>query len=717
MKGFFLKVRESISLAFAKRPAQVVLFGIFVLNIALVFGAAIIIVAMHPEQGFWTTVYHVFTMILDAGGITSIVDESSQIDAALALFCIVVIILGTLIFTGAVIGYLTNIISNLITSANSGTRRLKLNDHIVFINWNNRASEIINDLLYSEHKEKVVVLVNENRDAIEKEINNRISDTLEREWAKAFKEATRLIKEGKLKKSKRFSYARSQVSLKVPIIIVREGETYSLKQLHDIAIHSAKTVIVLGKDDSASICKYDLQMKQDKNEKGNINTVKTLVQVVQITASEESADNQKVVVEVEDDWTSSLVDKIINHKLTRMEDNPNTKDKCNIVPIPVNKILGQILSQFSIMPELNTVYSELFSNKGAAFYSTPFTGKDEVAFFDDYLRRHPKATPVSIMQTKKGPELFYVSQRADDLKAIGGEEPPLASLELAEEYLFEKRHIAILGHNSKSIDILEGFEAFIAEWDKDCARGLVDILIIDDKEHLDKVNRYVTRDGKPRPYIGEFVETDVYGKDLIQAKLNAYIDSHPEDTSILILSDDAATAEELDANALTYLIYVQDIINERLRNEPDFKVESVDVVVELLNPKNYDVARSYSVDNVIISNRYISKMVAQVGEKDAIYDFYKDILTYDVDASGNNFTSKELYIKVAGALFKKGTAFPITITPRSLTRTVYAASPENNKTVVLGYIPHGKQCVLFSECDNAAIQINSNDKLVVFAPH
>ncbi|MBQ9228098.1 MAG: hypothetical protein IJ168_04620 [Eubacterium sp.] len=717
MKDIKEKISERISISFAKNPGRVVLFGIFILNIILVFGAAVIIVAMHPEQGFWTTVYHVFTMILDAGGITSIVDESSQIDAALAVFCIVVIILGTLIFTGAVIGYLTNIISDLITSANSGARRLRLSDHIVFINWNNRAAEIINDLMYSDRREKVVVLVNENREAIQREINNRIADTEEREWAKAFKEATALIKDGKLHKSQRFRYAKSQVSLKVPTIIVREGETYSLKQLHDIAIHSAKTVIVLGKDDSASVCKYDLQVKQEKNDKGNIHTVKTLVQVAQITASEESADNQKVVVEVEDDWTGALVDKIINHKVTRIENNPGTRDKCNIVPIPVNKILGQILSQFSIMPELNTVYSELFSNRGAAFYSTPFKETDELGFFSDFLKTHTGAIPVSVMESKKGPELFYVAGTADDINTASAEEAPLTKLELADEYRFEKRHIAILGHNSKSIDILEGFEAFIAEWDNGCREGLVDILIIDDREHLEKVNYYRTKDGADRPYIGAFVETDVYGKDLIQDKLNTYIDAHPEDTSVLILSDDNATAEELDANALTYLIYVQDIINERLQQNPDFNVESIDVIVELLNPKNYDVARSYSVDNVIISNRYISKMVAQVGEKDAIYDFYKDILTYDLEADGDAFTSKELYIKVAGALFKEGTAFPLSVTPRSLTRSVFEASPKNNKTIVLGYIPHGKECVLFSDCDNSEISIDSKDKLVVFAPH
>ena len=108
------------------------------------------------------------------------------------------------------------------------------------------------------------------------------------------------------------------------------------------------------------MCKFDFHERREMIEKGNSNTVKALVQVAQMTSAEESADNQIIIVEVEDNWTLNLVNKIITHK--------ERLGKCNIIPVPVNRILGQILSQFSIMPELNTVYSELFSNKGAEFF-------------------------------------------------------------------------------------------------------------------------------------------------------------------------------------------------------------------------------------------------------------------------------------------------------------------------------------------------------------
>ncbi len=98
-----------------------------------------------------------------------------------------------------------------------------------------------------------------------------------------------------------------------------------------------------------------------------------------------------------------------------------------------------------------------------------------------------------------------------------------------------------------------------------------------------------------------------------------------EDTSILILSDDMATSDNIDANALANLVYVQDMINRKKKENPDFNEESIDVIVEIIDPKHHDIVNSYCVNNVVISNRYISKMITQIGEKEAIYEFYTDI--------------------------------------------------------------------------------------------
>lgn len=707
MKKFFDNIKEKFSIKVAKEPRTMLFFGIVILNIVLVFGSSAFLyfcfrdVLAKESTSFWDTVFNVFVMILDAGNISEIVGNNTN--AVLAIVSIIVILIGTVIFTGAIIGYFTNLISDFIVSANAGNRRLKVSNHVVIINWNNRASEIVNDLLYSDEDEIVVVLVNSDREKTELEINNRISDTIERERSKLKKEAENLIAQGELKKYQYKKYIKSHLKTKGLTVIVREGETYSLKQLNDISILSAKCVIILGKDDNEDVCKFNRNEQFKQKEKGNINTIKTLVQVSELTSSDESFDNQKVVVEVEDDWTMSLIEKIINHKQKR--------GKCNIVPIPVNKILGQILSQFSIMPELNTVYSELFSNKGATFYSKSLNENDKMKEdFEEYLSKHNASIPITVMDGET-PELFYIAENESDYDVTDDNKVVVYDADIVEDYQFEPKHIVIIGHNSKTLDILEGFNSFFQEWDH--SKNFIDIMIIDDAENLKKYDSY--RDKEKYRYISKVVEADVYDRDIISRELNEYIDSHTEDTSVLILSDDNVPSEDIDSNALTYLIYVQDIIAEHRINYPDFAEESVDVVVELLNPKNYDVARSYSINNIIISNRYISKMIAQVGEKEAIYDFYKDILTYDID--NGSYSSRELYIKLAERFFTPKTVFPIVTTPRGLIQGVYKNSPDYNKSIVFGIVKHGEGEQLFVNSKEEELIINRNDKLILFAAH
>ena len=99
----------------------------------------------------------------------------------------------------------------------------------------------------------------------------------------------------------------------------------------------------------------------------------------------------------------------------------------------------------------------------------------------------------------------------------------------------------------------------------------------------------------------------------------------------------------------------------------------MDVIIEVLDTKYYDVVRSYSVNNVVISNRYISKMVTQNGEKESVFDFYNDILVYDEGAK-ERYTSKELYIKRAGRFFE---SIPGPATADVLIRSVYEAGGES----------------------------------------
>jgi hypothetical protein len=193
-----------------------------------------------------------------------------------------------------------------------------------------------------------------------------------------------------------------------------------------------------------------------------------------------------------------------------------------------------------------------------------------------------------------------------------------------------------------------------------------------------------------------------------------------EDTSILILSDDAVPPEAVDANVLSNLVFAQDNIRRRMQ-EQEFDPSSIDIIAEIIDPKHFDVVSSYSVRNVVISNRYISKMITQIGEKDALFDFYTDILTYD-SADSQTFESKEVYIKKAAHFFR---TLPPPCRVSQLIRAVFEASvapgltPEQvNPTLLLGIVKKTGEMILFEgDQTRQEIRIEESDKLIVFSNH
>lgn len=693
----FNKIREYFSIRIFKNPGRFVLITIFLVNVFLILISALVISSLSltgtEHMSFWAAAYHTITMILDAGCIDNVVQDIGTQGVFIALFCLIVTILGMVLFTGAIIGYITNYISSFIDGVNVGNRRLYASNHFVILNWNSRACEIINDLLYKQKRQKVVVLVSGHKKAIEKEIQEKIQNTIEHE--------SKILKE--VKKSNSLSYFVTKKFKNKLTVIVKEGDIFSTKQLNDISLANANTIVVLGKDRS----KEDLATMQE-----NSLTIKTLVQVADITSRANSYDNQKIIVEVEDDWTLKMVEEI---KSTKQVDG-----KCNISIIKVNEILGSLLSQFSIMPELSFAYSELFSNMGASFETieTKEEFPSDNEFIEQYLRTHKSAIPLMVLDLgNKKYKIFSSLSKEHISREIpyydDREKVKNFSVELVKNFQLEKRNIIILGHNSNIKNIMDGFNSFRSEWNLKKEEGdILNILVIDDKTSLEKMNYY-----KDYSYVSKAVECDIFDQEKIIDEIYNFTKDVTTPMSVLILSDDNVVKEQIDSSAISYLITVRSFMNKKINEDKNFNPSLIDVVVEILDPKHYDIVKSYSINNVVMSNKYISKMITQVGEDDVLFDFYNDILSYDVEGA-ENYCSKEIYIKKVKRLF---TSLPKECTADMLVNAVYGASVEidaNNPALVIGYVEGGGKMMLF-EGDLSKINLNPsiNDKLIIFTSH
>ena len=701
------RIREWFSIRLAKKPGQIVLLSILFFNVLFMLLSAFIISRMSltgtEHLGFLQSAYYTISMILDAGGVAYVVEDIGPQNALIAIVCLLIVIIGMISFTGAVIGYITNYISSFIEASNAGNHRLQISRHFVILNWNSRALEIVNDMLYSRSCNRVVVLVSSGKEEIEKQIDERIHETVKRE--------NNRVKEECKNKSyfARKWYCHKNKFTSDLTVIVREGDVFSSKQLFDISLQRAAAVVILGEEVNNAVCKYQLNERIEKIGNGNALTIKTLMQVSDITSAAFSEDNQRIIVEITDDWTWDLVQKIIRSK--------QVDGKCNIVPVRVNQILGELMAQFSLMPELNTVYNELLSNKGSTFFTCETESSDEMTFIKNTLSGNDNVIPLTVRQNNNRNFSYFMAFDEKDILLKERKEHAGIPVGINRNFWLEKKKILILGHNSKCVEIMNGFCSFISEWGyKDSDESLLSIVVIDDEKSLEKMNYY-----KDYPFVIKTVAAELFEKDVICDSINEFLRMNEEDVSVLILSDDLVPEDEIDAGMLTNLVYVQDIINDKVEADPDFDAGSIDVIAEINDPKHHDVVSSYSVKNVVISNRYISKMITQIGEKDAIFDFFQDILIYDTDDE-EGYESKEVYIKKAKDFFSE---LPPECTADQLIRGVFEASydpelpPEKqNVSIVLGYVKPNEKIVLFGGDQNdITVKLEPKDKIIVFSNH
>ena len=703
----YRKIREWFSIRLAKNPGQIVLLSILLFNIAFFFLSAFIISKMSlsgtEELGFLESAFYTISMILDAGCISYVVADIGPQNAAIAIVCLLIVIIGMISFTGAVIGYVTNYISSFIEDSNAGNHKLIMSDHFVILNWNSRALEIVNDLLYSDNIKKVVVLVGSGKAEVERQIEERLHETVKRENDRIAEECS-----GKSFFARKIYCSRNRFKNNLTIV-VREGDVFSSKQLFDISLHHASSVVILGEEINNSVCKYAVNEKADKFDKGNSLTIKTLMQVSDITSASYSQDNQRIIVEITDDWTWNLVQKIIRSK--------QVDGKCNIVPVRVNQILGKLMAQFSLMPELNSIYNELLSNKGATFYTSPCKESDEMAYITKSLDSNSNVIPLTVQSDKGRNFCYYMALNDKDLAKKSGDRLSGIPIRLNKDFWLEKKKIIMLGHNSKCHEIMDGFASFLSEWGyKDSDELLLNIVVIDDEKSLEKMNFY-----KEYPFVIKTVAAELFEKDLICDSINEFLELNDEDVSVLILSDDLVPEDEIDAGMFANLVYVQDIIRDKVEANPEFDVGSIDVIAEINDPKHHDVVSSYSVKNVVISNRFISKMITQIGEKDAIFNFYQDILEYD-DDGGDGYDSKEIYVKKAKDFFA---GLPAECTADKLIRGVFDSSydpdepaEKQNISIVLGIVKQDGDICLFSGDQTAInVKVEPTDKVIVFSNH
>lgn len=590
------KLKKRLSMLQHKKARLFVLIGIVLFNLALWFVSSLLSYLIQPElyQNLFDAVMRSgITWMLDPG----FYDPDTVL--SIQIIAILTVLVSMVSFTGGIIAYVSDAVGAFIEKSEEGSKPLYLYDHLVILNWNIKALELIADFVYDENGKDIVVVSPYPKKEIETQIDAKLYD---------------MPKKG---------------ARKVRVVVV-SGNIVSKQVLDRVCIQSAKTIVIFSDEEQdASLQGYQ----------ADITAVKTLMLVDNISPSP----LQTIIVEIKETKTRELIAQRFAKKGEAFP---------RVIPMLSDELMGKLIAQTVFFPELNEVYAELMSSEGAEFYSADEMDPRE------YLKTHGHAIP---LYRHKG-RLYVVAQNEAAVakrRAVPKELPATLAFQPMDET--GERTIVIFGKNNKIPYIIASIRAF--EHDGNVTSKVITIPSADIASIQDAV------------------------KDLSKVD------------TILLLSEDMTTSRKIDSDVLIALLLIQDV--EVLK--------TASVVIELIDPRHFDIAKSYGVEHTIISNRYVSHMMAQIAKNKELYYLYNDMLTYDESTEGEQ--TRELYVYPAKR-FLKG-PFPKTFAS-AFELVADVANSSKDVYQLVGVVHKQKTRIFSGDLDKPeTIQIGEDDSLVI----
>lgn len=589
------RIKKWLSIQQSQNARLLLLVGIILFNVFLWLISSIVAYLIDPD------LYGSVVSSLWGSGITWMLEPGfydPSLSPPIRIISIIVIITSMITFSGGIIAYVANLFSSIIEQARKGRSALYIYDHILILNWNTKALELIADYRFDENVTEIVVLSQIDKDDIEKQIKRKMYEMSDRKHTKKMK------------------------------IIVKEGDVYSQQDLDHVCLSAAKTIIILANED-------DHQTGIPDNP--DILSIKSLMLIANTNLRPE----QTIIVEIRNESTLPLIkDKISRQRSLERQ----------IIPILPDEMLGRLIAQTILYPYLNQVFQELLSFAGMEFY-----GKVNGSFSDEYTF-NPCAIPVferhGILYMLSESERHLSQRRVEPFPKFDGH------VQIRHDFSYPETTIVIFGKNNKLKFILDSLK-----WFEQDANTTVHITHVpaNDPKTIAK-------------YIKDIEKID----------------------TILVLSDDLLDPKDFDSSVLVTLLMIQEIA----------KNHQAKIVLELLNPRHYDIAKSYNIENTIISNQYVSRIITQLSKNPSLYPLYMELLTYDAENA-----SYEIYTFPVDTMIQG--EWPISFASASeLIHTIYDSS--NATFMPIGRISSGVVEIFHGNLDHTGpLTIEQGDQLIV----
>lgn len=558
---------------------------LFLLGYIFVFALRILL----PEEssGFMTGAWRTLKEVMDPGNV-SLGDGESFLSR---LVTFVGVIIGVVLFS-MVIAFITTSIDTTLMEVRKGRGKIWEEGHTIILGWNERVLDIIQELIVANESQKsacIIILANGiDKEVMDDEIKSRISD------------------------------------FKTTKVITTPGYPASISELKRIQAGKAKSVIVMAQ------CSGNIS-QEDKELSDNL-----VLKIIMALRTFKTANPDFAII-------SEIFNSDKRALISYFEDD-------SIVAIDSWNMLGKLMVQTSLTGGLEVVYDELFGFDGSEIYFYKADWGDIA--FRDLAYHFPNGIPLGIFRPEEGkphsecimirPDKNTKMQKNDELLILSEDD---SLLKFNPEIIVHPHTLElnnkVLKNSAKKILMMgwhEVSEIYINEVSDYLDDVVFDIMIASpDEELIALIETLKTENAHFNIRLIEKNPLDL--EDLTAVNPLSY-------DIVIILSQDSHNhdPEKVDADTLMILLLLRKLYKESGKSKDENKI-----ITQLLNSENQELIQQTDVDDFIISNRLITKILAQLSEQPRMKWVYDELFK----AEGS-----EIYIKPADLYF---TSLPATV--------------------------------------------------------
>ncbi len=493
---------------------------------------------------------------------------------------------GVVIFS-ALIAFITTAMDQKIAELKKGHSKVVEEGHTLILGWNERVIEILRELVIANESEDDPCVV-----ILSKEDKEAMDDYIK-------------------------THLPDRQNLR---IVTRSGAESSLVNLNIASVEQSKSIICLA---SCSPSASD----HDKSGSDSI-VIKTILAAV---ASLDDDSDVPIVAEIYLDRNRAIVEDVSSVAVT----------------VDTDEILAKILVQTSRSVGLSVVYGEILSFDGCEMYFHEAEWGDIA--FGKLAYRFPDGIPMGVrhsdgeivinppidLQMQSGDAILIlaeddstidyqstnVAEPRSDLVLAGGEKP------------VEVERNLIIGWTPKVRIILSEYADYVKEGSQ------IDIMLRAPNDsvvgEIEKINQELEE-----ITINLIEENPLTQQGLLAAKPFEY-------DNIIILSqggEEKGNEERTDSETIVILLLLRQIFDANRE-----QVGNIKLITEILDSENQALVARTGVNDFIISNRFVSMLLAQISEDVDIKGVYDDLFSEE---------GSEIYLKPASLYFKE---FPVTV--------------------------------------------------------